>query len=137
MLFGVPVLRFGVAEGHSVFGLFMAVLTAREASRLVWSAYRLGMLKSLACSGVFVVEARVSFCNEVADVLGFLHCSDHAQSHGASRKRNLLLSTSEEVRAGDQLPGWGGRGWRQRPWSVKFAANSPNVESNHLCLWSV
>ena len=75
-------MRFWVAAGHSVFGSFMAVLTAMEISRLVWSAYRLGMLKSLACSGVFVVEARVSFRNEVADVLGFVHCSDHPQSHG-------------------------------------------------------
>ena len=95
------------------------------------------MLKSLACSGAPVVEAGVSLCNEVAGVLGFVHCSDHAQSHGASRKRNLRLSTSEEVRAGDQRPGWGGRGWSQGPWSVKFAANRPFVESNHLCLWNV
>ena len=46
----------------------------------------------------------MSFCNEVAGVLGFVHCSDHAQSHGASRKRNLRLSTSEKVTTGDQRP---------------------------------
>ena len=31
----------------------------------------------------------------------------------------------------------GGGERRQRPWSVKFAANSAFVLSNHFCLWNV